>query len=53
LNAAEFVKVWSCSGDHPKDMTLKVSSSALVRLESAKEWNDLEVQINAHDLQRL
>jgi hypothetical protein len=53
LNAAEFVKVWSCSGDYPKDMTLKVSSSALVRLESAKEWNDLEVQINAHDLQRL
>ena len=22
LNAAEFVKVWSCSGDHPKDMAV-------------------------------
>ena len=55
LNAAEFLNAWrrTSSSQPIKDMALKLSSSALVRLVSAKEWNDLEVQINAHDLQRL
>lgn len=53
LNVEEFVKVWSCRGDHPKDIAVKVSSSALVRLAQVRQSSEFNVRINLGDLQRL
>jgi hypothetical protein len=50
LNVAEFVKVWSCSGDLPKDMTVKLSSSALVRLAQLGQSSEFSVRINVGEL---